>query len=565
MLIPFVLLIAPFACATLTNVTIGTPDPKELPDTYHWISETYLTQTYVRSQEKDAFVLFGFEGTRLYLTFPRYVAADEASYSTKALVVIDGYNQTIDMSEHGPPSYVWAGMRNTHHTLRFSAGDGDYAVIGGITYTTGEEDTTTESSSHHATTIYTYTTVSATSEPFSADSDDTSTATSFESSQAAPTLVSPSPSSSSSASSSASPSAVVNSASSSSSPVPMAVGIAVGGAVLVVAILVWLLWRRRACCFARRGARDLARVDVGGGPGPSWRSLFASQGGSPTTSPGVLDFEKQPMTHGANPAVGESAAWSQAGSLPSFAADSGRSFASTSAPITPNYAVGYNEFAMRQQAQGAEALPNPWPNDGKTKYLQSPPPRTSSLDGRVTSTMSGISSLSSGWLPSDGGSRAGTPTPLRGEMPLPFGGSQMSGSSDLRSATPTSTRPLTTSPLSQPVALQHPSHSSGHHSDFKRPQALALVGEPAEQPSTSDDIANDPRYSVAPPAYSPGDGYGILTAGAQAEVPPLPVKRVPSSTLAPPEGDAQPNVVRRRASASGPSSEDGLSIASLDE
>ncbi|KAI5893029.1 uncharacterized protein SCHCODRAFT_02620672 [Schizophyllum commune H4-8] len=565
MLVPLLLLTAPFARAILTNVTIGTPEPEALPAAFHWVAEEYLGQKYVRSEEKDAYVLFGFEGTRLYLTFPRFLDADGYSHSnTRALITLDGYNQTIDMSEHGPPSYVWAGMNNTHHVLNFTAGDGDWAVIGTIAYTTGEEDTTTtSSSSEHATTIYTSITVHATSEAFSAVTDDASTATGSESSsdgQAAPTLLSPS----ASASSSASPSAVVNSASSSSSPIPMAVGISVGGAVLLAAILVWLLWRRRACCFARRGDRDLARVDMGGGPGPSWRSLFASQGGSPTTSPGVLDFEKQPMTHGANPAVGESAAWSQAGSLPSFAADSGRSFASTSAPITPNYAVGYNEFAVRQQAQGAEALPNPWPNDGKTKHLLVPPPRTSSLDGRVTSTISGLSTLSSGWLPSDG-SRAGTPLPLRGETSVPFSGSQTSGPSDPRSATPTSTRPLTTSPLSQPIALEHQSRSSGYHIDFKRPQALALVGEPAEQPSTSDDIANDPRYYVAPPAYSPGDGYGILTSGSQVEVPPLPVKRVPSSTLAPPEGDVQRNVVRRRASASGPSSEDGLSIASLDE
>ena len=83
MLIPFVLLIAPFVCATLTNVTVGTPNPDDLPDTYHWISETYLSQTYVRSEEKDAFVLFGFEGAPHFIV--QWMTVDDSLLSLRPI------------------------------------------------------------------------------------------------------------------------------------------------------------------------------------------------------------------------------------------------------------------------------------------------------------------------------------------------------------------------------------------------------------------------------------------------------------------------------------------------
>lgn len=601
------LLLLPFArtaLAALTNTTVS-PEADALPGLYHWASVEYNGFTYLRSVEKEAYVVLYFTGTRLYLTFPRYSTVDAANHSTAANVAVDGYNATIDMSPDGPPaldgsmngpvSYVWAGLNDTQHEVNFTAGAGDYAVIGGIVVTEGEEDDDTTSAASSATTSSSAfsSTVAFVSPGFSVS--------------ATPSTASPS--------SSTSPSALAASSSPANSPVSLAVGVVFGVVGLLIVLLMLLLWRRRTCAWFGRG-NDLtgsggggdAPWRGGGGVGASnskdglWRKLLRHRRTSGVSS-NSMDPEKIVGVHPSFDPDVRGAAPNAPNGLPVYAAENASAhngvneatmYASNStfatvpesttiddrrATRTPSYAVKYGEFVARRDAgrespiarpprgaslptryapaSGADAsLPNPWPLDDESsqahEYIRPAMGRTlrhahgtvaQPTHSRDPSSMSALSSLSSGLLSSVGGppsnppsayylhgtSHAGSSTPSRSNTPATS-----------HTGTPTAfSRTATTSPLSHATLdVSHSATACLPSGAAKRSMKLQLVGSPAETPDalTQEDSHLRP-YSVAPPAYSPGVAYGILSAAggaclpalASSTAPPLPSKDASSS------------------------------------
>ncbi|TRM57755.1 hypothetical protein BD626DRAFT_614590 [Schizophyllum amplum] len=487
------LLLLPFArtaLAALTNTTVS-PEADALPGLYHWASVEYNGFTYLRSVEKEAYVVLYFTGTRLYLTFPRYSTVDAANHSTAANVAVDGYNATIDMSPDGPPaldgsmngpvSYVWAGLNDTQHEVNFTAGAGDYAVIGGIVRTCA--------------------------------------------------------------------------------------------------------WFGRGNDLTGSGGGGDAPWRGGGGVGASnskdglWRKLLRHRRTSGVSS-NSMDPEKIVGVHPSFDPDVRGAAPNAPNGLPVYAAENASAhngvneatmYASNStfatvpesttiddrrATRTPSYAVKYGEFVARRDAGADASLPNPWPLDDESsqahEYIRPAMGRTlrhahgtvaQPTHSRDPSSMSALSSLSSGLLSSVGGppsnppsayylhgtSHAGSSTPSRSNTPATS-----------HTGTPTAfSRTATTSPLSHATLdVSHSATACLPSGAAKRSMKLQLVGSPAETPDalTQEDSHLRP-YSVAPPAYSPGVAYGILSAAggaclpalASSTAPPLPSKDASSS------------------------------------